>query len=325
MLPIHVVTKTINFPNNFNPTQSAKFHWQWFSDKGYVNYDDNIAVGIENALKKKIKTVDVDVDRYIDFQSMTQRRKDNPLKSRKVRRVPPTKINNTKCPTISQPLVSTNAQQPVNSTETFQSKPISDEFIEEVLDSFDDNNNNSNENLFDEPKKKMNAKIKFYKQTTDQKILEMLSWLRRPILGDTKICCLNPGLDAIFEHEIFFVVGELSAFEMDECFLRRAEFKEKCTPTVSTVIVGQNQVVPKELKDKCKKLDIPIVEEKWLIDSIKSNTKLFKDNYYFDQGEKVGEPERKRLKLDHVPQSKRIIENHLSKTVIPKDCSTRFV
>ncbi|KAL7722791.1 hypothetical protein QTN25_000395 [Entamoeba marina] len=89
MRSVHLQTKQIKIPTKWNSSSKKKVHWQWFNDVEFEDYNDDITLRIENAYIQKISTVDVDKERIIDFKSMTQQRKDNRNKSRRIRRVLP--------------------------------------------------------------------------------------------------------------------------------------------------------------------------------------------------------------------------------------------
>jgi len=60
--------------------------WFWMADSGWTEYDKKMCEKLEDSFKAKNKKFDVDDQRFIDFENMLQRRKDDPSKRRAVKR-----------------------------------------------------------------------------------------------------------------------------------------------------------------------------------------------------------------------------------------------
>ncbi|EKE40801.1 WWE domain containing protein [Entamoeba nuttalli P19] len=61
--------------------------WQWYSDKGWINYEDKQNKLIEESYAKHLKVIEIDEERFVDFATMKQRRIDNPSKCRRIQRI----------------------------------------------------------------------------------------------------------------------------------------------------------------------------------------------------------------------------------------------
>ena len=60
--------------------------WLWKDDSGWIEYDKKIAKKLEKAFRDKETECAVDKERYVDFSAMLQRRFDDKMKRRNVKR-----------------------------------------------------------------------------------------------------------------------------------------------------------------------------------------------------------------------------------------------
>eukprot|EP01132_Coremiostelium_polycephalum_P003240 gene3240-4055_t len=81
--------------SNNNVVDELKYKWQWRSDDKWVDYDIELMYSIEDRYSRGSNKIPVDIDRYIEFSTMKQKRFDSETKQRDVRRIPIQSNNNT--------------------------------------------------------------------------------------------------------------------------------------------------------------------------------------------------------------------------------------
>ena len=110
-------------PQNKNQNSSIEkelnVRWYWKSDTDWVEYPKNIAENLERAYMANQKTIQIDSERFVDLGVLQQKRIDNPIKIRPVKRVTIFPIQDT--PKAAQPLIpnvispkSNQPQQPLS-------------------------------------------------------------------------------------------------------------------------------------------------------------------------------------------------------------------
>jgi hypothetical protein len=70
----------------FQKSSNEGYQWFWKSDSGYEPFDSSLSAQIEMNFTKGMKQMPIDSERFLDFDSMCQRRKDFPNKARPIKR-----------------------------------------------------------------------------------------------------------------------------------------------------------------------------------------------------------------------------------------------
>ncbi|EDR24042.1 hypothetical protein EDI_140370 [Entamoeba dispar SAW760] len=97
--------------------------WQWYSDKGWLNYEDKQNKLIEESYAKHLKVIEIDEERFVDFATMKQRRIDNPSKCRRIQRISTnTKPKSSLSVPLNKKMSSVHSPKPISLSNTVTQK-----------------------------------------------------------------------------------------------------------------------------------------------------------------------------------------------------------